>query len=478
MAVKISRADVVDTHIVEDLPGRFLKVPISRYLETLAEGRYQGFEEALPSQMALINAINKYRFVVAALSRRQGKTFIANIIGQCVTLVPGSNVLIMSPNYQLSSISWDEQHKLLKFHDIETERDNAKDRVVELSNGSTIRMGSINQVDSSVGRSYDLIIFDEAALTDGMEAFSQALRPTLDKPNSKAIFISTPRGKSNWFSVLYNRGYDIGEDGQMQKFPDWCSIHATWADNPRMTEDDVAEARRTMSKALFEQEYEASFNNYEGQIWNLTDDCIVEEGETHEVFLEDDRGNPVTAPDGSFVSEIRLKHPYLRGNDRHKLDIVAGLDLGFKDPTAMCVIGYDYAADIYYVLDEYFDNEKTTSGHAQEIERLIKKWEIDYVFIDSAAQQTKFDLAKDYDIPTINATKSVNDGIGFVASLVDNKKVIVPKHCREVLRAFDAYKWDPNPNLVKEKPKHDIASHMADAIRYALYSFESSVGKM
>jgi hypothetical protein len=28
-------------------------------------------------------------------------------------------------------------------------------------------MGSINQVDSVVGRSYDLIIFDEAALTDG-----------------------------------------------------------------------------------------------------------------------------------------------------------------------------------------------------------------------------------------------------------------------------------------------------------------------
>jgi hypothetical protein len=53
---------------------------------------------------------------------------------------------------------------------------------------------------------------------------------------------------------------------------------------------------------------------------------------------------------------------------------------------------------------------------------------------------------------------------------------LVSKHCRKVLSAFDAYRWDPNPNLIKEKPVHDDASHMADAIRYALYSFESSIG--
>ena len=32
----------------------------------------------------------------------------------------------------------------------------------------------------------------------------------------------------------------------------------------------------------------------------------------------------------------------------------------------------------------------------------------------------------------------------------------------------------PNPNLLKEKPKHNMASHMSDALRYALYSFETS----
>ena len=39
---------------------------------------------------------------------------------------------------------------------------------------------------------------------------------------------------------------------------------------------------------------------------------------------------------------------------------------------------------------------------------------------------------------------------------------------------LDQYQWDPNPNLAREKPKHNMASHMADALRYALYSFQTS----
>ena len=258
MAVEVSRRDVISDEIVElQSEARFLKLPVNPYLDLLNI-------QPLPSQMAIINAINspKYRFVSAAVSRRQGKTYIANIIGQLVSLVPGSNILIMSPNYSLSQISFDLQRNLIKHFDLEVTKDNAKDKVIEISNGSTVRMGSVNQVDSCVGRSYDLIIFDEAALADGKDAFNVALRPTLDKENSKAIFISTPRGRNNWFSEFFNRGYS-------DEFPEWCSIRATYRDNPRMSETDIAEARKSMSEAEFRQEYEADFNTYEGQVWKF-----------------------------------------------------------------------------------------------------------------------------------------------------------------------------------------------------------------
>ena len=430
MAVEVSRKDVLSEELVDyRSETRFLKLPVDPYLDLLNI-------TPLPSQIAIINAINnpKYRFVSAAVSRRQGKTYIANIIGQLVSLVPGSNILIMSPNYSLSQISFDLQRNLIKHFDLEVTKDNAKDKVIEISNGSSVRMGSVNQVDSCVGRSYDLIIFDEAALADGKDAFNVALRPTLDKDNSKAIFISTPRGRNNWFSEFFYRGFS-------DDFPEWCSIRATYKDNPRMSQSDIDEARKSMSEAEFKQEYEADFNTYEGQIWKFNFETQVKD-----------------------LSQL----------DTSKMDVFAGLDVGYKDPTAMCVIAYDWDSEQYYLVDEYFDAERTTEQHAAEIQKLIDRWDIDYIYIDSAAQQTRFDFAQNYDISTINAKKSVLDGIGHVSGIIENDILFVDQEAKQSLACLDAYQWDPNPNLMKEKPKHNMASHMADALRYGLYSFQIS----
>ena len=208
-----------------------------------------------------------------------------------------------------------------------------------------------------------------------------------------------------------------------------------------MSEMDIQEAKKSMSDAEFRQEYEADFNTYEGQIWNFNHEkCIANNEEL----------------------------------DIRRMDVFAGLDVGYRDPTAFCVIAYDWDEELYYVLDEYLDAEKTTEQHAAVIREMSDKWDIDYIYIDSAAQQTRFDFAQNYDISTVNAKKSVLDGIAQVAGIVDNDKMMVDQRCGEVLSCLDQYQWDPNPNLAREKPKHNRASHMADALRYALYSFETS----
>jgi len=419
--VEISREDIVTDRIV---PGNFLKVPIDNYLDAIGI-------DPIKSQIAIINAINsdKYRFVVGALSRRQGKTYIGNIIAQVVALVPGCSILIVSPNYTLSQISFDLQRQLINHFDLEVTRDNTKDRVIELSNGSTIRLGSVNNIDTVVGRSYDFVLFDEAALSEGEQAFNVNIRPTLDKPGSKVLFISTPRGRNNWFSRFYNRGYD-------DNYPQWVSIKATWHDNPRASEADIEDAQKSMSAAEFAQEYLADFNIFEGQIWNFNyKECVQD------------------------LSEM----------DFRGYEVLAGIDVGFRDPTAFCVIVFK--DDKYYVVKEYYHAERTTDEHAEALQPYLSEWDIDWIYIDSAAQQTRFDWAQKYDISTVNANKSVLDGIAHVAAIVDNDRLIVDQECVEVLRALDQYRWDPNPNLLREKPVHDSSSHMADALRYALYSF-------
>jgi phage terminase large subunit len=428
----ISRPDV-ERDAITEFPAatRYIKLDIKVYMELLGI-----WDTVNRPQIALINAINnpKYRFICAALARRLGKTYIANIVGQLVTLVPNSNVLIISPNYNLSSISFELQRKLIKHFDLEITRDNLKDRIIELSNGSTIRMGSLSTVDSCVGRSYSLIIFDEAALGNGRDAFNVALRPTLDRAGSKAIFISTPRGRNNWFSEFFNRGFS-------PEFPEWCSITADYSENERMSLEDVAEARRSMSVAEFEQEYMASFNVFEGQIYSLPDSAVRE----------------------FYVCE--------------RQEVIAGLDPGYKDPTAYVVIVYDMTHDQFHIVAEYLDVATTTATHASRISELNTRWGVDMVFIDSAAAQFAADLAYTYDIATTRSKKDVLPGIAYVQTLIETGRLLVDPSCTHVRAMFSQYRWSEGSDvkgkkeLVAEKPVHDEYSHMADAVRYALYTY-------
>jgi phage terminase large subunit len=322
------------------------------------------------------------------------------------------------------------QRGLIKHFDLEIVRDNLKDRIIELSNGSTIRMGSVTTVDSCVGRSYDLIIFDEAALsTGGEEAFNIALRPTLDKPGAKAIFISTPRGKNNWFSKFFERGFSAD-------YPEWCSLQADFSENTRMAASDVDEARRSMSRAEFEQEYMASFTQFEGQIFTFDSATCVAE---------------FSMVDGA--------------------EFFAGCDPGYRDPTAFVVLAYCPAEDVFWVVDEYQLAGNSTEWHAAEFQKRIDRWGIDAIFIDSAAAQFASDLAYIYDIPTIKAKKDVLPGIAYVQTLVEQGRLRVSPDCVQTLAMLDQYRWDVKETLTREKPLHDEYSHMADALRYALYTF-------
>jgi phage terminase large subunit len=152
-------------------------------------------------------------------------------------------------------------------------------------------------------------------------------------------------------------------------------------------------------------------------------------------------------------------------------DVIAGLDLGFRDPTAFCVVLFDFKEEMFYIVDEYLEAETSTSQQAAEIQRLMDEWSIEIIYIDSANQQQRYDFAYNYDIPTDNANKNQLDGIGYIGSLIQQGKLKILSSCPHVLYAFDQYRWDPNPNLVREKPIHDKSCHMADAIRYGVFSY-------
>lgn len=425
--ITVSRPDI-NLYSVDDrdINDRFYKLPIENYLQECGV-------VPRPAQIPVLNALNnpKYRFIVCPLARRSGKSFIAYEMGFLKALEPNVNILIMSADYSLCGIGWNHIVKLIAKFGIETDKMNAKDREIYLRNGSMIKLGSVGKAGSCVGRSYDLIIFDECALhSKGGDAFQVELLPTLDKPLSKCLFISTPRGK-NYYYEYFMRGFDKDK-------PEWASIHATVYANPDMAPSIIAAARRDNTKAYFEQEYMASFDTAVGQIYTEFDDDNIED----------------------------LSNMYFPFSEFENL---YGLDFGFKDPDAVVCFKRHIETGKVYLVAGFEEAGTTTDVLANSIHQLLREQgQADMFYADSAAAQSRQDLAVLYDVATMPAKKDVLAGINYVASLIARKQLIVDQSLTDIIWAFKNYFWKTDSEV--PKPEHNEASHYMDAVRYALYS--------
>jgi PBSX family phage terminase large subunit len=400
----------------------FFKIPIDKLLQRLPSP-----VEFNVGQQAMVDGLNEKRFWVHIAGRRTGKSYAAAILAFAKLLEPKQQVMVVAPNFSLSSIIWDYVTDLIKQLGIETEQYNQKDKVVKLVNGSIFRLLSANNRDSLVGRAANLLIIDEAAIIPTDEYFIRDLRPALSTfQDSRCLWISTPRGKGNYLYEYYLRGQD------QQQNPEWGSAVYTWRSNPRLSEKDIMEAKRTMSRAMFLQEYECEWTTTEAQIYTGLD--------------EDKHIGDFT---GHAFSEI-----------------IAGLDVGYRDENVFVVIGI--SGNSYFILDEFISKESTTSELAATILNKIDEWRIDTIYIDSAAQQLKADFAYDYDIYCENAIKSVNDGINFLQSVIEQDNLYFDTSAAHTYSAMNAYKWNQSTDI--PKPVHDWASHPCDAVRYAIYT--------
>lgn len=415
--------------------SKYFKLPIEK-LVTKLPSQY-GFNDLNPSQQAMVDGLEEKRFWVHISARRTGKSSAAAVLGFAKLLEPNQQVIVVAPNFTLSSIIWDYTTQLIESFKIETDRFNQKDHVVQLKNKSTFRLLSAENRSSLVGRAANLLIVDEAALIKDDEYFTRDLRPALSTfPDSRALFISTPRGKEHYLFEYYMRGLS-------NEYPDWGSGLYPWHTNPRLQKADIDEAAKTLPESIFRQEYYCDWAVFEGQIFK------VDEKKHLGDFVGDDAPFKIEPGDDRFT-------------------FIAGLDMGYRDETAFVVIATDDVS--FYIVDEYIASEAATSEHAEAIRELVDKWGVEQIYIDSAAQQTKADLAYEYDIFCTNAIKSVTDGIAHIQSLVVQDKINIDiNNAPRSRESMMGYTW--NTKSDQPKPKHDKHSHACDAIRYAIYTY-------
>jgi phage terminase large subunit len=159
-------------------------------------------------------------------------------------------------------------------------------------------------------------------------------------------------------------------------------------------------------------------------------------------------------------------------------NIIAGVDFGYINPSAIVVILIDND-DIFYVVDELYKSGLTIMDLIYEGQKLKEKYGIELFFADPS-QPAYIKEMNNQGLYTLSAKNDILPGISAVNEKMrenDSGKpsLIIDKRCKNLIYELENYRY------IGEKGKnHAYAEipvkkddHACDALRYAVYSMKS-----
>jgi predicted phage terminase large subunit-like protein len=127
-----------------------------------------------------------------------------------------------------------------------------------LINGAVISLKGSDRPETMRGASLKLAVLDEAAFMKP-SVWEEIIRPALADQKGKAVFIGTPEGR-NWF-------YELFVYAEKSDDPEWAAYHFTSYDNEMLDKNEIDNAKKSMSTHIFNQEFMASFNAKESELF-------------------------------------------------------------------------------------------------------------------------------------------------------------------------------------------------------------------
>jgi hypothetical protein len=123
---------------------------------------------------------------------------------------------------------------------------------IELQTGGRIEFWSLENELAGRSRKYKRAILDECAFTkDLWQRWTEGIRATLTDLKGDAWFLSTPRGKNDFYRL-----HQQAKDGR----PGWMAWQMSTYTNPCIDPFEIDDARRDLPALAFSQEYLAEFN--------------------------------------------------------------------------------------------------------------------------------------------------------------------------------------------------------------------------
>jgi hypothetical protein len=231
--------------------------------------------------MSNLTAPRVYRRLMLRAGRRGGKSLIGAHAAREEMMVPNTLGWVCAPTYR---ILYDAtMPTLLRLIPPAWVKNWNQDRLeLTLVNGAMVVFRSLDDPTSPVGMGCHWAWFDEAARI--AELAWDTFRPSLSDNAGIAFFTTTPLG----FDWSYRR---FMKPAMIDHRPGFWACRFKTMDNPKfqiekVLQDEVAEARATMTPELFAQDYEGEDVNFQGSVYGqLLDSQIIWTPKAMEEFI-------------------------------------------------------------------------------------------------------------------------------------------------------------------------------------------------
>lgn len=308
---------------------------------------------------------------------------------------------------------------------------------VDLPGDRRIRLYGADNYDRLRGLYLDGVILDEYADMDP-RAWSEVIRPTLSDRQGWAVFIGTPKGHNDFYKVW------------KEADADWYRVELKASETGIIAADELADARKMMTREQYAQEYECSFEAaIQGAYY----------GELMARALEDKRI-------GSVPYE-----PLSR--------VWTAWDLGIGDSTA---IWFAQVVSREVRLIDYYESSGAALAHYIKV--------LDAKPYTYAGHIVPHD-AQAKELGTGKSRLEVMSGLGLTATIAKNHRVedginavrvMLPRcwfdarKCDRGIEALKLYRteYDDKLKAFRARPLHDWTSHAADALRYLAMSIDET----
>lgn len=403
-----------------------------------------------PGQQSVVADSSRFKIVVCG--RRWGKSRLA--LHQGITAAftgdypydPASPPVVafgMPTLKQCRKIFWKPLVNLLTGHPLVQQINKSELTITLKGNRPEIVCLGLNDQDGDRARGLRIAYISLDEYQDiKVGVMDEVIRPAMaDTPGSAALITGTPKGKVNHLYKL---------DIQSAQRDDQASFQFKTIDNPHIDPKEAERAKATQEPRIYRQEWEASYEDFPGQIFDhLGDHHLVADCPT------------------AFQKTI------------------IGIDWGDVNP-ALIIAGMDNEKR-WWLLDSWYSSsgvnvlDSEFLGHAQ---RLAKKWGCvrGWAGHDRPASIQKWNrelgcLVKSWqDCNPGGKVYTVHEGNSTLNSLLYHDRLFIACHLSDLKDKMGSYhrKQDKNGSVL-EDIEAGQDDHEIDCCRYAIASEESKV---